>query len=135
MSTAPGHSYWDEMVVRICAVEQEEGWEPGRRAGYDGTCGMIMLAEIVRRVDGRGFEQYVRDEVFLPLGMDDCWVGMPSVRHTEYGERIGTMHNTQGELAVPLDMLDAADAVARCNPSVDGRGPMHQLARLYRALL
>ncbi len=45
------------------------------------------------------------------------------------------MHNTQGEAPVPLDLLDDADTLAKCIPGGGGRGPMHQLARLYRALL
>jgi CubicO group peptidase (beta-lactamase class C family) len=128
-------AYWDELVAGICAVEREEGWEPGQRAGYHLTCGMTMLAEVVRRVDGRPFERYVREEVFVPLGMDDCWVGMPKDRHAGYGERIGTMHNTQGDAPVALDALDGDDTMARCSPGGGGRGPMRQLARLYRALL
>ncbi|HXY91472.1 MAG TPA: serine hydrolase domain-containing protein [Acidimicrobiia bacterium] len=134
-SDAPGDAYWDELVTGICAVAPEEGWVPGERAGYHLGCGMTMLAEIVRRVDGRRFEHYVRDEVFLPLGMDDCWVGMPPERHAAYGDRIGTMHNTQGDEPVPLDGLDAADVMARCVPGGGGRGPMRELGRLYRALL
>jgi CubicO group peptidase (beta-lactamase class C family) len=128
-------AYWDEIVAGICAVEREEGWEPGQRAGYHLSCGMTMLAEVVRRVDGRPFEQYVREEVFVPLGMDDCWVGMPKERHAAYGERIGTMHNTQGEAPVALDELDGDDVMVRCSPGGGGRGPMRELARLYRALL
>ncbi len=128
-------TYWEEVVAGICAVEPEDGWEPGARAGYHLGCGMTMLAEVVRRVDGRPFEQYVRDEIFVPLGMHDCWVGMPPDRHAEYGERIGTMHNTQGEAPVPLDLLDTAETLAKCIPGGGGRGPMHQLSRLYRALL
>jgi CubicO group peptidase (beta-lactamase class C family) len=135
ISTGDLDSYWGEVVAGICAVEPEEGWEPGRRAGYHLGCGMTMLAEVVRRIDGRPFEQYVRDEIFLPLGMDDCWVGMPPDRHAQYGARIGTMHSTQGEVPVPLDLLDTADTLAKCIPGGGGRGPMHQLSRLYRALL
>ena len=36
---------------------------------------------------------------------------------------------------VALDALDAAEFMARCIPGGGGRGPMRQLARLYRALL
>ena len=134
-SAATGDAYWDEIVAGICAVERESDWEPGMRAGYHLTCGMTMLAEIIRRVDGRRFEQYVRDEVFVPLGMDDCWVGMPVDRHAAYGDRIGTMHNTQGAEPVPLDALDAAEFMAKCIPGGGGRGPMREVGRLYRALL
>ena len=75
---------------------------------------MTLLAEIVRRCDGRRFEQYVRDEVFEPLGMTDCWVGMPPERVAGYGERIGTMHVTAPGPAVPFDDLDAEVHLTRC---------------------
>jgi CubicO group peptidase (beta-lactamase class C family) len=135
VSTGDLDTYWDEVVAGICAVEPEDGWEPGARAGYHLGCSMTMLAEVVRRVDGRPFERYVREEVFEPLGMDDCWVGMPPERHSDYGERIGTMHNTAGEAPFALDLLDEADTLAKCIPGGGGRGPMRQLARLYLALL
>jgi CubicO group peptidase (beta-lactamase class C family) len=134
-SSAPGMGYWDETVAGICAVEPEPDWVPGRRAGYHLTCGMTILAEIVRRVDGRRFETYVREEVFEPLGMDDCWVGMPADVVDGYGARIGTMHSTATGKQIPLGLFDTPDFLARCSPGGGGRGPLRQLGRLYEALL
>jgi CubicO group peptidase (beta-lactamase class C family) len=134
-STAPGTKYWDEIVAGICAVRREPNWEPGKRAGYHLTCGMTILAEIVRRIDGRRFETYVREEVFEPLGMDDCWVGMPPDAIEHYGEGLGTMHGTATGTPIPLDGFDAPDVLARCVPGGGGRGPVRQLGRLYEALL
>ena len=127
---------WEEVVAGICAVPLEEGWSPGNDAGYHLTCGMTMLAEVLRRVDGRFYSQYVREEVFEPLGMTDCWVGMPLDEVDEYeaAGRIGTMHHTAGESALPLDRLDSKGALTRCSPGGGGRGPMRQLARLYEML-
>jgi CubicO group peptidase (beta-lactamase class C family) len=134
-SAAPGTGYWDEIVAGICAIEPETEWIPGRRAGYHLSCGMTILAEIVHRVDGRRFETYVRDEVFTPLGMDDCWVGMSADVADGYGARVGTMHSTASGKQIPLDMFDTPDALARCVPGGGGRGPLRQLGRLYEALL
>jgi CubicO group peptidase (beta-lactamase class C family) len=134
-SDAPGDANWADVVARTCAVPLEQGWVPGERAGYHLTAGVTMLAEVVRRVDGRRFEDYVRDEVFLPLGMDDCWVAMPVDAHAGYGAHIGTMHSTALGAAVPLDALDDPVVMSRCSPGGGGRGPMRQLGRLYEALL
>jgi CubicO group peptidase (beta-lactamase class C family) len=134
-STAPGTAYWDEIVAGICAVEREADWVPGARAGYHLSCGMTLLAEVVRRLDGRRFETYVREEVFEPLGMTDCWVGMPAAVVADYGERLGTMHSTATATAVPLDAFDTVEALGRCIPGGGGRGPVRQLGRLYEALL
>jgi CubicO group peptidase (beta-lactamase class C family) len=134
-STAPGTAYWDEIVAGICAIQREADWVPGERAGYHLSCGMTILAEIVHRLDGRRFETYVRDEVFAPLGMTDCWVGMPPEVVAGYGERIGTMHSTATGDAIPLDLYDAPAFMRQCVPGGGGRGPLRQLARLYEALL
>jgi CubicO group peptidase (beta-lactamase class C family) len=134
-STAPGDEYWDEIVAGICAIEREADWEPGARAGYHLSCGMTILAEIVRRVDGWRFETYVRDEVFEPLGMTDCWVGMSPEIAAGYGERIGTMHSTAGGEPIPLDLYDTPAFLRQCIPGGGGRGPLRQLGRLYEALL
>jgi len=134
-STATGDSYWDEVVAAICAIEPDADWVPGARAGYHLTSGMTVLAEIVRRLDGRRFDTYVREEVFGPLAMDDCWVGMPSARVAEYGERLGTMHSTATGTAIPLREFDSQEFLGRCIPGGGGRGPVRQLGRLYEALL
>lgn len=125
---------WDEVVAGICAVPLEDGWSPGNDAGYHLTCGMTMLAEVLRRTDGRFYSQYVREEVFEPLAMDDCWVGMPLEKVAEYGDLVGTMHHTAGQAALPLDRLDSKGSLTRCSPGGGGRGPMRQLARLYEML-
>src|SRR5262249_10219057 len=67
---------WDEVLARICAAPIEPGWAPGHRAGYHPTSGWFVLGEIVRRLDGRPFDRYLREELFEPLGMRDSWVGM-----------------------------------------------------------
>ena len=108
---------------------------PGARAGYHLSSGMTILAEVVRRLDGRRFEQYVREEIYEPLGMTDCWVGMPADAVERYGERLGTMHSTAHGRAIPLDMFDTPEALRLCIPGGGGRGPVRQLARLYEALL
>jgi len=126
--------FWRETTDGICAVGPEPRWEPGHKAGYHLFCSMHMLAECLRRVDGRSYATRVREDVFEPLGMTDCWVGMPTDVAEQYGDRIGTMYNTaQGE-PIALDVLDLPFTLARSFPGGGGRGPMNQLVRLYRML-
>ena len=121
----------DEVLAAVCNAPLEDGWIPGQRAGYHAGSTMVMLAELVRRIDGRALDTFVRDEIFLPLGMDDCWMGMPADVHAAYGDRIGVMHNTEGDEPRALPAVDSAEACERCVPGAGGRGPMQQLARLY----
>ncbi|MBI4571117.1 MAG: beta-lactamase family protein [Chloroflexi bacterium] len=134
MGGAPGSS-WDEIIATICAAELEPGWAPGKKAGYHPSSSWYVLGEIVRRLDGRTFDRYAREELFEPLGMNDCWVGMPPERYREYGDRIGVMHNTLGDKPEPVPLIDSEEGCARCVPAGTGRGPMRELGRFYEMLL
>lgn len=127
---------WEETIARVCAARLEPRWVPGEKAGYHMASSWFALGEVVRRLDGRPFEEYVRAEIFLPLGMDDCWIGMPADRYRSYvGEgRLAAMWNT--EASTPRrHPWDEEAYVTRCSPGGNGWGPMRQLGRLYLALL
>ena len=125
---------WDAVIRRIAGVTLEPDWQPGRRAAYHVRSSWYLLGEIVRIADGRPFDRYVREEIFLPLAMPDCWVGMPGSRFDAYGPRIGVLWDTFHQPPRP-DPGFSRDAVTQCSPGSSGIGPMAQLARLYEALL
>ncbi len=127
---------WEEIVARIAAAKPEPRWEPGRKAGYHTSSSWFVLGEVVRRLTGVEFERAVREEVFEPLGMESCWIGMPPERWREAREagRLGAMWNT----GVEPPRQHGWDAEAQCvrpNPGGNGRGPVRELARLYEMLL
>ena len=126
---------WDEIIERICQTKLEDGWEPGKKAGYHPSSSWFILGEIIRRVDGRPFERYVREDIFEPLGMNDSWVGMPPERYRAYGDRIGVMHRVEEGHLQPVPGIDSEQACERCVPAGGGRGPMRELGRFYAALL
>jgi CubicO group peptidase (beta-lactamase class C family) len=119
-------------LARIYAATPE--YEPGTRAGYHPAAGMSVLGEVVARVSGVPYDRYVREEIFGPLGMDDCWVGLPADRYEAYGDRIGFMHTTSGGAPERLRGMDSARVLAEPMPGANGRGPMNQLGRFYEML-
>src|SRR4051812_4747261 len=123
-----------DSVARISNGKPERDWLPGERAGYHPTSGMAVLGAIVGVVDGRSYDRYVREAIFEPLGMDDCWVGIPPERFAAYGDRIGIMHNTKIDPPKPMH-IDSAAVTANPMPGANGRGPMRQLRRLYEMFL
>lgn len=128
------HASFDEVVAKVCAMKAERDWVPGRKAGYSAYVSWYMLAEIVRRLDGRDYATYIRDEIFLPLRMDDCWIAMSPEVYRDYGLRLGIMQKTEGGKVVDLG-LDTEAACTNPRPSGSGHGPMRQLARFYQMLL
>jgi CubicO group peptidase (beta-lactamase class C family) len=126
---------WPEIIDRICQTRLEPNWPPGERARYDASNNWFLLGEIVRRVDGRPFENYVRDEIFLPLGMTDSWIGMPPQCYRDYGDRLGVLYMTDKQPIRPLSPYDTEQAITHCRPASNGQGPMRELGQFHQMLL
>ena len=52
-------------------------WKPGERFEYHPTSSMYVIAELIERLSGRTYAQFVRERIALPLGLPDLWVGLP----------------------------------------------------------
>jgi CubicO group peptidase (beta-lactamase class C family) len=128
------HAPFEQVVAKVCGMRPERDWIPGRKAGYSAYVSWYMLAEIVRRLDGRDYAKYVRQSIFEPLGMTDCWIAMPHDVYHAYGPRLGIMQKTEGGRVHDLGM-DTEAACTNARPSGSGHGPMRQLARFYEMLL
>ncbi|HMB53754.1 MAG TPA: serine hydrolase domain-containing protein [Thermoanaerobaculia bacterium] len=129
-----------EVVAALSARKLEPGWVPGEKAGYHQLASWFVLGEIVQRLDGRPFADYVQEEICGPLGMEDCWVGMPAERYRAYAEagRFAPMFDTEqaAEGGTPREQgWDAEARVVPPSPAGNGYGPMRGLGRFYEALL
>jgi CubicO group peptidase (beta-lactamase class C family) len=125
---------WKVTIAKICDARIEPSWVVGEKAGYHVASSWYVLGELIRRLDGRRLEEYVRQEIFLPLGMNDCWIGLPAEEFAAYGNRIAILQNTSGPIPQPMG-LDTPEMAAICRPGGSGRGPVHQLGRFYEMLL
>lgn len=61
-----GPEDWASVVDVLCAMDAE--WAPGSRTAYHGLSGLLLAAEIARRVSGRGFGELCTDLVLDPIG-------------------------------------------------------------------
>jgi CubicO group peptidase (beta-lactamase class C family) len=59
---------WDLATARLAA--QAPWWEPGTASGYHALNQGHLVGEVIRRVDGRGLKEFVRDEIAGPAGAD-----------------------------------------------------------------
>lgn len=59
---------WEGMVEAI--AEQAPWWEPGTRFGYHVNTFGFLIGELIRRVDGRRYGTYVREEIAEKHGID-----------------------------------------------------------------
>ncbi len=51
-------------------------FEPGERFSYSNS-GYVLLGAIIEKVAGRSYEEFVRENIFRPLGMDDTGYDHP----------------------------------------------------------
>ena len=125
---------WDEIIDRICAAPLETDWIPGERAGYSPQTSWYLLAELVRRLDGRDYSTYVRDEIFLPFVMGYSWNGMSAEQYRDYVQRIATMPDMTKRDRPPQRYTIEQGATV-CVPGGNGMGPARELGAFYMMLL
>lgn len=125
---------WEKIIATICAMSIEPDWVPGKKAGYHPFTSWFILGEIVRRIDGRPYEQFAREEILLPLGMTDSFVAMSAEEYRRLNDRIGVMQRTEGGTIVDAKNDDESRVTAS-RPGGGMRGPMRELARFYRMML
>ncbi len=68
------HAPLSAFVDGTCDVELD--FAPGRGVGYQ-SMGIAILGEVIARLTGMSCADFVRREIFEPLGMTDSWLGLP----------------------------------------------------------
>lgn len=135
LSTDVWRLEWDDLVARICAAPLEVP-VPGERAAYHAVTGFHILGEVVQRVSGRTFADFVNEEILEPLDMGDSWMVLTEERYATYGDRMAVMYETVPDAApVPLRGMDSWRGFRRASPSGGGLGPMSDLVKLYEMFL
>jgi CubicO group peptidase (beta-lactamase class C family) len=115
-----------EAVAAVCAAPLINGWVPGARCAYN-SVGMWIVAELVARSSGRPFSEFVREEMFEPLGLIDSWIGVPVDTFRAYGDRVAVIPNVKES---------GTEAwVTWGRPTGGGFGPIRDLGRYYVSLL
>jgi CubicO group peptidase (beta-lactamase class C family) len=77
---------WNQIIKDIC--NEQANYIPGTQCGYHRNSGWMILAEIIRRIDGRTIEKYLQEELFNPLKMKDSSIGMPKELYENLGNRL-----------------------------------------------
>jgi CubicO group peptidase (beta-lactamase class C family) len=148
---------WDDILARCYEAPLEPGWVPGERAGYHPTASWYVLGELIHRISGTPYGEFVHDEIFEPLEMRDCWFGIPAENYAVYvrDQRLsglGESHPIQpeserraaetgaNEETIDDDPMDALQRnipilpnAARCRalrPGSNGRGPAREWMKL-----
>lgn len=77
------HGYMARMLA-----DAEPFWEPGSRTAYHPLTFGFILAELIRRIDGRSLGHFFAEEIAEPLGLD-FWIGLPGKEEARVASIIG----------------------------------------------
>jgi CubicO group peptidase (beta-lactamase class C family) len=142
---------WNDRGKRLAAFARWRlQWPPGSKYTYHPTSSFWVIAEIIERLSGMDFRQFVRTRIADPLGLPELRVGIPRaesgrVADLSYvGEALKPEDWTRMGLPVPPEtevtetaILGFNDAAVRA-AGVPGGGAIStaaDLALFYQALL
>jgi CubicO group peptidase (beta-lactamase class C family) len=120
----------DREAIAKAMVERRVRWEPGTDVGYHPLNFGWVLAEVVRRVDGRSLGRFVAEEIVAPLGLTDTWIGLPP----EHDARVAHHRDMSGEYAFVAD-FNRPEVHAAEVGAAGGITTTRDLSRFYACLV
>lgn len=106
----------DELVAHC--LRQGLGYRPGDRTKYS-NLGYVILSQVIERVTGMSYEQYVKDSVLTPVGCHDFQLAR-NLRTQKYENEVSYYETDDAESVLACDGSGAM--VAKCNGGNDVRG-------------
>ena len=129
----PPELTWDlwqdwETVVRAMDGARPV-YEPGTTLAYHSINYGWVVGELARRIDGRPFSQFLREELTGPLGMDDTYVGLPP----SLEGRVSMVHPMEdaGDRAEFVGTFNKPEVHQAAVPGACGIAMARDLARFY----
>jgi len=122
---------WERAIQTIAAMPLE--YPPGDVSAYHFLTQHWVCAELVHRLDGRWYPDYLREEITGPLGLIDTYVGLPlALEHL-----VAKLHATDGTDGWGRDVLRAmqdAPLHRMMVPGASGVSTARDMARFYAAI-
>ena len=67
------HYFNNQDIVKQMSKIKQLNFKPGKKYQYSNT-GYLLLAEIVSRISGQSFSEFVKEKIFSPLGMTNSFI-------------------------------------------------------------
>ena len=121
---------WDDWG-KVCAAMERAipKFEPGSTLSYHPINYGWVVAELVRRIDGRTFDKFLAQDLTSPLQMNNAYVGLPE----SLEDRVSRIHTMEADAdtngyAVTFDRPAVHQVIC---PGANGIATAGDLARFY----
>lgn len=108
-------------------------FEPGSVSAYHFLTQHWVIAELIRRVDGRSYQDYLQDEILHPLGLDNTHISVEGVLE----KRCVKLHATDGTDPWGIEIIQATHTHPIYRDVVPGGSLVSDaagMARFYSAI-
>ncbi|MBW2448360.1 MAG: beta-lactamase family protein [Deltaproteobacteria bacterium] len=92
---------WDHVCSALAAGEAAH--EPGTRNAYHGMTFGWLVGEVIQRVSGMSFSDFIRKELAEPLGVDGLQIGVPREDRERVAQLLGGSLGRAGEDRIPQE--------------------------------
>lgn len=117
---------WEIIVEAIEAIKPD--YPAGKVLAYHPRNFGWVLAELVQRIDGRPFPQFLREELTDPLEMNDTYVGLPA----SLEERVSRVHAMEDcDRPYQVSTYNKAEVHQAVQPAGGGIATARDLARYF----
>lgn len=137
---------WGEWGAAVKAMEEVElSFEPGSTAAYHAVTYGWVVGELVRRISGNPIDEYARENLFDPLGMENTYIGLPNnidpgevaalVGYDEFDRcrspnaGLNELGNKEG-----AEIFNQTEVQRSVVPAATGIGTARDMARFYNCL-
>jgi CubicO group peptidase (beta-lactamase class C family) len=132
---------WEYVTAQTAVIPA--AWTPGNAVGYHPITYGWALGEVLRRIDGRMPRDFMREEIFEPLGIEDAISlglepGDTARRVPVFAMSEETRHDPAGVHRSTSKITEVynSEAMALAQaPAVNGYGSARAVARFYASLL
>ena len=122
---------WQAAMSTIAAMPLS--YRPGAESAYHHVTQQWVCAEVVQRLDGRSYADYLRAEVTGPLGMRDTFIGLPAGQEA----RAALLHVTEGAIDKDCEVVrifNRPEIRRAAVPAATGFATARDMVRLYAAI-
>ncbi len=126
---------WEDRLRGVCSVRLESKEVPGGQAAYHVSGSWFLLGEVIQRASGQSYQEFMKQAIFEPAGMEDCHIGLSADQLAAYEARAGVMISTAEGHCEPHPIEGQISTHAIPRPGSNAYGPVRMLGKFYQCLL